>query len=86
MSLRPAVRIVFAPVAPRDKPTRTVLLDPRRSNMAKALHYELLRVAHPSWSKRALRTTVEYRWRRMSWRGKARLYQMLGSAQLEGEE
>lgn len=93
--MRPAVRIIFAPVALRHhdrvRPTqgeargRTIWLDPRLADVGKTLLHELLHVRHPSWPEEKVRAEEELRWGRMTWKQKARLYQMLGSARLEGE-
>ena len=99
--LRPAIRIVFAPLARRGARRhhvdfdahlqgqtcgRTVWLDPRLPNVAKTLLHELIHVRHPSWSEDRVAAAEEFRWVRMGWKAKARLYQMLGAAKLEGEE
>jgi hypothetical protein len=98
VSLRPAVRIVFAPMSHRygtyrrdgrkvlgDTRGRVVRVDPRSGTPARILLHELLHVQHPSWSEATVLVEERRRWARMSWRGKARLYQMLGSARLEGD-
>lgn len=93
--MKPAVRLILAPIGRRHRgPTwllgkahgRTIHLDPRCRDIARTLLHELLHVRHPSWSEAAVRVEEKRRWDRMTWREKARLYQMLGSAQLEGEE
>ena len=98
---RMAVHIIFAPLARRgarkrhplfEAPTqgesrgRTIWLDPRLPNVAKTLLHELLHVWHPGWNEDRVRAAEEDRWARMSWREKAGLYRMLGSAHLEGGE
>lgn len=103
MRPRPAVRIVFAPLARRNrskqeaaegtqigglahKAERTIKLDPRLDQVGRTLLHELLHVRHPKWEEAKVAAEEELRWTRMGWREKARLYQMLGSARLEGEE
>jgi len=81
---RPAVRIVFAPRVPAIS-GRTVRLDPRAQDVAEVLCRALLRMRHPAWSARAIRTTAKHLWLRKTWREKAEVYRMLGSAKLEGE-
>ncbi len=97
--MRPAVRIIFAPLARRGRRAghplgythgnasgRTVWLDPRLSEVGRTLYHELLHIRHPSWSEDQVSAEEELRWNRMSWKTKAKLYQMLGGAKLEGEE
>ena len=93
--LRPAIRIFFAPLANRRKPemwvgetdkqARTIRLDPRVPHLGKTLLHEMLHVQHPDWGEDRVEAEEELRWSRMNWRDKARLYQLLGSAKLEGE-
>lgn len=99
--MRPAVRIVFAPLARRGRGrhssekelrflhgealSRTAWLDPRLSEVGKTLFHELLHIRHPSWAEEKVRAEEELRWNRMSWKDKAQLYKMLGTAQIEGE-
>lgn len=92
---RPAIRVYFAPLARRrkemwvgetDKPNRTIKIDPRIPNVGKTFFHELLHVQHPDWGEERVEAEEELRWSRMTWKQKARLYQMLGSAKLEGEE
>jgi hypothetical protein len=94
--MRPAVRIIFAPLANRrrnemrvgeaDKANRTIRIDPRVANVAKTLYHELTHVRHPDWGEERVEAEEELRWGRLSWKQKARLYQLLGSARIEGEE
>ncbi len=99
--MRPAVRIIFAPLALRgrnatrfakcerthgDACGRTIRLDPRLAEVAKTLYHELLHVQHPDWAEDRVAAHEELNWNRMTWKRKARLYQMLGGARLEGEE
>jgi hypothetical protein len=94
--MRPALRIIFAPLALRRpcdpvRPTqgeargRTIKLDPRLADVGKTLYHEWLHVRHPSWPESRIRAAEELGWQRMTWKQKAKLYQMLGSAKLEGE-
>lgn len=93
--MRPAVRVIFAPLASRDRdhvrPTqgqargRTVWLDPRMADVAKTYVHEKLHVDHPSWTEERVRAEEEILWQRMTWKQKARVYQALGSALIEGE-
>lgn len=96
--MKPAVRIVFAPLFHRSKRARdqglrthgqargrTVWIDPRGKNVARTLLHELIHVQHPSWTEQRVTAEEARRWDRMTWRAKARLFQMLGSAILEGE-
>jgi len=101
--MRPAVRIVFAPIARRNrsraeaadetsvaglsyKRERTIKLDPRMDNLGRTLYHELLHVRHPDWTEERIGAEEELRWNRMTWKSKARLYQMLGTAHVEGED
>lgn len=98
--MRPAVRIILAPIARRgpqkrddgfDAPKqgetsgRTIWIDPRLPHVAKTLLHELIHVQHPGWCEERVSATEEYRWTHMSWRKKAELYRLLGSAEIEGE-
>lgn len=98
--MRPAVRIIFAPLALRgrhaarfktcerfhgDALGRTIRLDPRLAEVAKTLYHELLHVRHPDWTEDKVSAYEELHWNRMTWKQKAQLYRMLGSARLEGE-
>ncbi len=99
--MRPAVRIIFAPLALRGRKGnagalcavvhgqaqgRTIWIDPRLGELGRTLYHELTHVRHPSWTEDQVIAHEELRWNRMTWKAKARLYQMLGSAKLEGEE
>jgi hypothetical protein len=98
--IRPAVRIVFAPIAFRgrkkkdpaehihgeaDKANRTIRIDPRLPEIGSTLLHELTHVRHPDWSEEKVTAYEHIRWSKMGWRQKARLLQLLGSAKLEGE-
>jgi hypothetical protein len=94
---RPAVKIVFAPLARRGVKRgdllhlygtatgRTIKLDPRLHNLGRTLLHELLHVQHPDWTEEKVHFEEDRRWARMTWKQKARMYQLLGSATLEGE-
>ncbi len=99
--MKPAVRIIFAPLARRgakrkdplyeahlqgESSGRTIKLDPRFPNVAKTFLHEMAHIRHPSWSEDRVLAWEEYRWGKMGWKEKARLYQTLASAKLEGEE
>jgi hypothetical protein len=97
--MRPAVRIIFAPIMSRTKgdrvrglfvhgtaQNRTITLDPRSSEIGKTLLHEMIHLRHPDWSEEAVVSETRLRWGKMSWKEKARLLRLLGSAHLEGEE
>ena len=96
--LKPAVRIVLAPLAFRDpgepallvgeadKGARTVYIDPRCADPAKTLFHELTHVRHPGWSEAKVEAWENERWGRMSWMQKARYLQLFGSAIIKGRE
>jgi len=97
--VRPAVRIIFAPIMSRSKKerdrglfvhgtaqNRTITIDPRSSEIGKTLLHELLHIRHPDWSEEAIVSETRLRWGKMSWKEKARLLRLLGSARLEGED
>jgi hypothetical protein len=98
--VRPAVKIVLAPIARRGArrtqrdfaaPTqgesrgRTIWLDPRFPNLVKTLYHELLHLWHPSWHEDRVGAAEELGWSRMTWKRKAHLARLLGQAQIEGE-
>ena len=97
--MRPAVRIIFAPIMSRTKgdrdrglfvhgttQNRTITIDPRSSEIGKTLLHEMIHLRHPDWSEEAVVSETRLRWGKMSWKEKARLLRLLGSAHLEGEE
>ena len=97
--MKPAIRIIFAPIMNRDKKVRegggrvhgtaqarTITLDPRGSEIGKTLLHELLHVRHPDWSEATILAETKSRWTKMSWKEKAHTYKLLGAAHLEGEE
>lgn len=97
--MRPAVRIIFAPLFLRDKVVReagaflhgnargrTIWIDPRSSSLLETMVHELTHVDHPSWSEEGVEAHTQKRMKKMSWKEKARLLKLLGSAIIEGEE
>lgn len=98
--MRPAIRIIFAPIARRARGRncdpvrvtqgeargRTVWLDPRLADVAKTYLHEKIHVRHPSWPEDRVRAEEELRWGRMTWKEKARLYREIGRGIIEGEE
>ena len=96
---RPAVRIILAPLgrkrgsphepsfgAPLQGETsgRTIWIDPRVPLPAKVLLHELIHVRHPGWPEDRVLAAEEVRWSRMTWREKAELYKLLGTAEIQG--
>jgi hypothetical protein len=45
----------------------------------------MIHLRHPDWSEEAVVSETRLRWGKMSWKEKARLLRLLGSAHLEGE-
>jgi len=97
--VRPAIRIVFAPLFSRDKKVReaglflhgqaigrTVKLDPRSSHILDTLVHEVAHCNHPDWTEKQVRDYTKKRMGKMSWKEKARWLKLLGSGSLEGEE
>jgi hypothetical protein len=96
--MRPAVRIVFAPLLRRNKTerdkglhthgearARTIKIDPRSSMLLDTLVHELTHVRHPDWSEVMVREYVKTWMKKSSWKRKARFLCLLGAATLEGE-
>lgn len=96
--MRPAIRIIFAPLFLRDKKVkkaggflhgtaegRTIKIDPRSSMILDTLFHEMTHVNHPSWSEQEVRAYTKKRLGKMSWKEKAMLLKLLGHAELEGE-
>lgn len=96
--MRPAIRIIFAPLHKRDKEVRekgwelhgkalgrTIWLDPRSKDILDILVHELTHIAHPSWEEKEVESHTQKRLSKMSWKEKANLLRLLGSAELEGE-
>jgi hypothetical protein len=94
--MRPAVRIVFAPlqrsrsadeeVVHGEVEGRIIRIDPRMPFPAKVLLHEMTHLRHPDWTEENVMAYEELRWAKMSWREKARLYILLGRAKLRGQE
>lgn len=93
-----AIRVVFAPLFLRHKVDRergdyvhgqttgrTIWLDPRSSEIVKTAIHELLHLKHPAWSEAAVITETASRHKRMGWKEKARLLQLIGKGTIEGE-
>jgi hypothetical protein len=90
-----AIRVIFAPLFLRGKKTglythgetrdRTIWLDPRSSEIVKTMVHELLHLKHPSWSEEAVVTETVRRLKKMGWKEKARLLQLVGKGTIEGE-
>ncbi len=97
--MRPAIRIIFAPLFLRDKTVResggylhgtasgrTVRIDPRGSMILDTLVHEMTHCNHPDWTEKMVQDHVKIRMKKMGWKEKARLLKLLGSAIIEGEE
>jgi hypothetical protein len=67
-------------------PGRTIRLDPRSSMLLPTLVHEMTHVRHPSWNEKQVDEHTSRRMKKMSWKEKARLLQLLGRANIEGEE
>jgi hypothetical protein len=94
-----AIRVVFAPLFGRYKHERerglnvhgettgrTIWIDPRSSEVVKTAVHELIHLKHPSWSEEAVITETVRRYKKMGWKEKARLLQLIGKGTIEGEE
>lgn len=98
--MRPAIRIIFAPLFRRDKAVReaglylhgkargrTIWLDPRGGDdLIDTIVHEIAHANHPQWPERVVQAYTKKRLKKMSWKEKARYLKLLGSAILEGEE
>lgn len=95
--MRPAVRIIFGCFrqqrgkaivegAIMQGQPRTVYLDPRSSNLGRVFVHEMIHIKHPSWCERAVITETKKVWDKMSWKEKARIYQLFGTAKIENED
>jgi hypothetical protein len=98
--VKPAIRIIFAPIFKRDKEVRerglylhgkatgrTVTLDPRGAEtLLDTMVHEIAHCNHPDWSEQAVREYTKRRLSKMSWKEKARMLKLLGNAIIEGEE
>ncbi len=86
MALKPALRIVLAPLGRQNahgmQQGRVVWVDPRSPSPARTLLHELIHIERPRWSEtRVIRETAS-RWGGMDWRAKARLLLLLGRARI----
>lgn len=98
--MKPAIRIIFAPIFKRDKAIReagaflhgmargrTITLDPRAAEtLLDTMVHEIAHCNHPDWSEQAIRDHTKRRLSKMSWKEKAHMLKMLGNAIIEGEE
>lgn len=98
--MKPAIRIVLAPIFKRDKEIRekglflhgkaegrTITLDPRGAEtLLDTMVHEMAHCNHPDWSEQAIREYTKRRLKKMSWKEKARMLKLLGNAIIEGEE
>lgn len=92
---RPAIRVIFAPLqreAPRGHKLfgqaqgRTIWLDPRQPHICQTYLHEKLHIEHPSWSETKVRKETAIRWRRMTWREKAKLVKELAHGKIGGAD
>jgi hypothetical protein len=96
--VRPAIRIIFAPLFKRHKAERedgtylhgfaqgrTIQIDPRGTLLLDTMVHEMTHVRHPDWTEQMVRDHTKIRMKKMGWKEKARLLQLLGSARIEGE-
>ncbi len=87
----PIHRLVFRPIKaarPRGKwdgafgkcysRRRLIVLDSRGPHLARTLLHELLHLSYPGWSERRVRIEERARWKKLTWKDKARLYQAIG--------
>lgn len=97
--MRPAIKIIFAPLFKRDKRVReaglslhgkalgrTMWLDPRSKDILDTFVHERAHIDHPSWTEKEVRDYTKKRISKMSWKEKARILKLLGNAIIEGEE
>lgn len=96
--MKPAVRIIFAPLLQRSKLVRdkghqwhgkaegrTVWIDPRSGQLLDTLVHELTHVKHPSWSEAQVNDYTRKWLKKSSWKRKAEYLRLLGRAIIEGE-
>lgn len=94
-----AIRVVFAPLFGRYKAERerglythgettgrTIWIDPRSSEVVKTAVHELIHLKHPSWSEAAVIAETARRFKKMGWKEKARVLQLIGKGTIEGDE
>ena len=99
--MKPAIRIVFAPLFKRDRalaaagkdlhgrvmiPGRTIQIDPRSPNILDTLVHEMTHVRHPDWSEQMVVDYAKIWMKKSGWRRKAEYLKLLGTALIEGEE
>lgn len=63
--------------------TRIIALDPRSPELLSTYLHELIHMSHPQWSEKEVRAEEKRRWRKLSWKDKARLAQALGKGRLQ---
>jgi hypothetical protein len=61
---------------------RKIWIDPRTPWPHHVLLHELIHVENPSWSETRVSEETTRRWKVMTWRQKAELLQLLGSARV----
>ena len=99
--MKPAVRIIFAPLFKRDKaltavgkelhgrvlvPGRTIQIDPRSPHILDTLVHEMTHVQHPDWTEQMVVDYVKIWMQKSGWKRKAAYLKLLGTAIIEGEE
>ena len=65
---------------------RTITLDPRSRELLPTYLHELIHLLHPSWSETRVFAEEKRRWRRLTWKDKARLARALGRGRLAGDD
>jgi len=96
--VKPAVRIIFAPMFKRDKKVRekgwylhgtaegrTVRIDPRSSDILDTLVHEMTHVRHPDWTEIMVQEYTKMWMKKSGWKRKAEYLRLLGNARIEGE-
>jgi len=98
--MRPAIKIIFAPLFKREKklreaglnlhgkvltPGRTMWLDPRSTYIVDTFVHEKYHIDHPSWTEEQVIEATKKKMARMTWKEHARILKLLGTATLEGE-
>lgn len=99
--MKPAIRIILAPIHNRYKhernrgevllgraltPGRTVWLDPRTTDILATLIHEKAHIDHPDWDEKAVEAYTKVWMRKSGWKRKAAYLKLLGSALIEGEQ
>lgn len=93
-----AIKVIFAPLFGRYKKDRerglfvhgqttgrTIWIDPRSSEIVKTAIHELLHLKNPSWSEAAVISETTRRCKKMGWKEKARILQLIGKGTIEGD-